>query len=55
MKNKQIKDMAGYIKLATKLKRPQSEITATLYHDIFGIVKDDPCFLPRTHDKAEYL
>lgn len=50
-----IKDLYGYLQVTTKKGESAEVILATLAHDIGGIVRQEPCFLPRTHGYAKFI
>lgn len=52
---KKLEDMAGYLSFCAKAGVESNIILLNLSHDIFGILRDDKCFLPRTHGYRKYL
>lgn len=43
-----LQDLVGFIEWSVVNQRDYRWILSNLGHDLFGILNDEPCFLPRT-------
>ena len=52
---KLIEGIGGYIKFALNDGKGSEEILMNITHDIFGVINNVKCFLPRTLKYKKYL